>query len=215
MCASQFPGQTRSFRAMIGLAVFVTLSPAGAEERKQTDPGSAEDVQDVLFLHDSGPVLIRLHILLDGKPYPLRWNEYLTRWFRFLDSDADGFLDGKEAARAPYPRVLEDLLSNPYSYALREAPPFEDFDRDRDKRVSLDEFLRYYYVAGQPGSTPAPSPPRRGPLWFRKMDRNGDGDVSQREFLGSRDDFRRMDTDGDGLISLEEAQRADVALRKK
>jgi hypothetical protein len=55
--------------------------------------------------------------------------------------------------------------------------------------------------------------PARGPLWFRKMDRNGDGDVSPREFLGSRDDFRRIDTDGDGLISAEEAERYDAAVR--
>jgi Ca2+-binding EF-hand superfamily protein len=52
-------------------------------------------------------------------------------------------------------------------------------------------------------------------VWFRKMDRNGDGDVSPREFLGSHADFRRLDADGDGFITLEEAQRADVELRKK
>jgi hypothetical protein len=54
----------------------------------------------------------------------------------------------------------------------------------------------------------------RGPLWFRKMDRNGDGFVSLREFLGSKEDFLRIDADGDGLISPEEAEREDVRLRK-
>src|SRR5262249_54549894 len=51
--------------------------------------------------------------------------------------------------------------------------------------------------------------PPRGPLWFLKMDRNGDGDVSLKEWLGTIEQFRRIDTDGDGLISLEEAIRFD------
>src|SRR5439155_21616343 len=40
-----------------------------------------------------------------------------------------------------------------------------------------------------------PKPPR-GPEWFRKMDRNGDGDVSRREFLGTDEQFKEIDTDG-------------------
>ena len=40
------------------------------------------------------------------------------------------------------------------------------------------------------------------------MDRNGDGDVSRREFLGTDEEFRRLDRDGDGLISAEEAEPA-------
>ncbi len=31
-----------------------------------------------------------------------------------------------------------------------------------------------------------------GPEWFRRMDRNQDGDVSPREFLGRSDQFRQM-----------------------
>jgi hypothetical protein len=58
-------------------------------------------------------------------------------------------------------------------------------------------------------------PQRSGPVWFRKMDRNHDGDVSHREFLGTEEEFRKIDRDGDGLISLEEAQFADEQLRKK
>lgn len=41
--------------------------------------------------------------------------------------------------------------------------------------------------------------------WFRKMDRNADGDVSRREFTGSHDAFVRLDQDRDGLISAAEA----------
>lgn len=47
-----------------------------------------------------------------------------------------------------------------------------------------------------------------GPEWFRKMDRNKDGDVSPREFLGPRATFQKLDRDGDGLISVEEANQA-------
>jgi hypothetical protein len=37
------------------------------------------------------------------------------------------------------------------------------------------------------------------------MDRNGDGFVSRREFIGTRAAFDRLDRDRDGLISPEEA----------
>jgi hypothetical protein len=47
------------------------------------------------------------------------------------------------------------------------------------------------------------------------MDRNGDGDVSRREFLGTIEQFRRIDSDGDGLIDVVEAERADEAVRKR
>jgi hypothetical protein len=47
-----------------------------------------------------------------------------------------------------------------------------------------------------------------GPKWFAAMDRNGDGDVALREFLGSIDAFKQLDADEDGLISPTEAESA-------
>jgi hypothetical protein len=57
----------------------------------------------------------------------------------------------------------------------------------------------------------APSPPQRGPVWFRKMDRNADNLLSPREFLGRPELFRRLDRDGDGFITAYEAEKADGA----
>ncbi len=48
------------------------------------------------------------------------------------------------------------------------------------------------------------------PEWFRKMDRNGDGEVSLKEFLGSPALFKKLDANGDGLISP-----AEAAVKKK
>ncbi len=55
--------------------------------------------------------------------------------------------------------------------------------------------------------------PDKGPLWFRKMDRNADGDLSRMEYLGARAEFDTIDTDHDELISLTEAEAYDKKLR--
>jgi hypothetical protein len=45
-----------------------------------------------------------------------------------------------------------------------------------------------------------------GPIWFQRMDRNGDGDLSWDEFLGPREVFHQIDSDHDGLIDQREAE---------
>jgi Ca2+-binding EF-hand superfamily protein len=55
--------------------------------------------------------------------------------------------------------------------------------------------------------------PQKGPQWFRRMDRNADGDVSRSEFLGTRAEFDAIDQDKDGLISLDEAEAYDKKMR--
>ncbi len=43
------------------------------------------------------------------------------------------------------------------------------------------------------------------PLWFKKMDRNQDNELTWREFIGTKKAFDEIDTDQDGVISLKEA----------
>ena len=54
-----------------------------------------------------------------------------------------------------------------------------------------------------------------GPLWMQMMDRNGDGDISRLEFLGTRAEFDRIDTDKDGIVSTAEAEAYDKLKRAR
>ena len=47
-----------------------------------------------------------------------------------------------------------------------------------------------------------------GPIWFQRWDRNNDGDITWREFLGPRDAFEQLDADRDELIDPKEAEAA-------
>ena len=127
--------------------------------------------------------------------------------FKLLDTNSDRRLS---------PRELQTGFE-----ALRE------FDDDGDERVSENELGTSYRLTiglGQPeslrgtsmmsggamGSTDAVLPGLaglRGPEWFRRMDRNQDGDVAWREFLGDRKLFDQLDTDSNQLLDPDEASQ--------
>ena len=124
--------------------------------------------------------------------------------FGILDLDRDRRLGAREVMR-----TVDRVMS---------------WDGDGDGRVSADEIPYHFQVtiarSGLTGltgegvvtarrSVDGRNPSRRpaaGPDWFQKMDRNHDGDVSRREFLGPRDQFDRLDRDKDGLIDADEAR---------
>lgn len=153
----------------------------------------------------------------DGKVYPREAGEYAAiRSSRDRDrlsltaSDEGrslfGLLDGDRDRRLGAREVLE------------AAARLRACDRDDDGRIAPEEIphhIQLTLVRGEPsvsglGGVPGGGPGRGrvGPDWFRRMDRNGDGDVSRREFLGSRDQFDRLDRDRDGLVGPAEADAA-------
>jgi Ca2+-binding EF-hand superfamily protein len=124
--------------------------------------------------------------------------------FRILDSTGDGRLSVREF------RAMADRA------AL--------WDRDDDGRIALAEVPQQYRLSTAWGRgdlfgvgsaavavasgavTPAAPRTQTGPVWFQRMDRNGDGDLSRREFLGTPEDFQKLDKNADALISPDEAR---------
>jgi Ca2+-binding EF-hand superfamily protein len=93
--------------------------------------------------------------------------------------------------------------------------------RASDSSLSKSEIPRRLTVAIGPGQfvsfarQPARTTGQGGLLWFTKLDRNNDGDVSPAEFLASEEDFRLLDANQDGLISAEEARHWETNRKKK
>jgi hypothetical protein len=110
-----------------------------------------------------------------------------------LDANGDGRLSQRELAR------LKGFLA--------------EWDADRDGKLIESEIPQQYRLtlqreidrlAGSVG--PMSDRPVVGPLWFQRMDRNRDGEVSPREFLGTAEQFQKIDVNGDGAIDADEAQ---------
>ena len=71
-----------------------------------------EDTQDVVFFGESRPVVLRLHIRVNGKSHTKAWEDYVAALFGFLDRDGDGALSDTEAQRAPNAQVLNQMAQS-------------------------------------------------------------------------------------------------------
>ncbi len=178
---------------------FAALGLPGADFAAVDANGDGQIVEEELsaFLNKKGNVYLNQVVLGIADESP--------SLFEFLDTRPDGRLSPRELNAAPERlRALDRNADGNLTLGeLRTQISIDaEVKRPADNRGGMLVLRRRQ----QSGAVPAPRD--LGPEWFRRMDRNFDGDVSWREFLGPRSVFDRLDTDHDGLLSPEEAERA-------
>ena len=122
-------------------------------------------------------------------------------FFQMLDGNADGRVSIRELRRCE--QTLRDVAgSDPAINPSRLTKAY----RIEIVRGGVSLFGRVDRPSAEAPATLLKPP--TGPIWFQRMDRNGDGDLTWDEFLGPRDVFHQIDSDGDDLIDSAEATQA-------
>jgi len=138
-------------------------------------------------------------------PLSLVYSAQTPSLFQLLDTNGDGRLSVREVREA-WSRLIALEPSSKEFITRAALQPQGALRFGRSAEVfSFNPAMVY--------TQPVNRQSTRGPLWFRKFDRNGDGEVSRSEFPGSQAEFDRLDTNKDGYISVEEAEAADKAMR--
>src|SRR4051794_39151590 len=107
--------------------------------------GPQTDYKDFLFLASDRPVLLRLHLRIDGRPYHAPWDEYMKKFFAYCDRDNNGSLSPKELENVPNGQFLQFHLQGAIGFPFQgQTAPMQQMDSNKDGKVSLQEFKDYY-----------------------------------------------------------------------
>lgn len=191
----------------VALACLALTLTAAAPVQKGKE---ADDGQTIVYLGDTGPVVVRVHVRVDGRSHRQAWETFMDEVFDYLDVDKSGDLAKKEAGGAPPPGVLVSQaggLGGGFGGGGRGPV----MDADRDGVVSRAEFRDYYRKSGLSPFQISSSRPSTGVFLVRSF--GGSDERPSSEALNTRL-FALLDTDKDGKLSKKELEAAPTILGK-
>ncbi len=166
------------------------------------EPSATVTPEDVLFLAGEHPVVVRVHMLIDGAGIDALRRVYSDYMFRQLDSDDDSSLSDQEARQI---RAIGSWAEK----AMVLGDRWVEIDVEpRDAKISADEFSAYFNAAvGQPFTlTATPERAEQTVRLFVRLDVDGNGRLTANELKTAARTLRKLDLDDDETYSIEELQ---------
>jgi Ca2+-binding EF-hand superfamily protein len=220
------PGSLVAGALLLVLSLVLAVPAAGQ--------GTTDDVQDVVLLADTQPVLIRLHVRIDGESFEAVWNTFMQQLFRYLDVNGDGTLDEKELERVPSADLLLARGGVGFGLPVEKVTARALVEKNKGGKVTPADLAAYYRQNGlapfqvRVGPTPVTLPPphqlqlqflgqpKRGlqrepasgtgiaQAAFDLLDRNKDGKVTREELAAAAAALLRADGDDDEAVTAQE-----------
>lgn len=202
--------------AIASLVLCVAWLPADVvTSPRDTQPPTADDVQDLVFLAEEKPIFIRMHIQVDGRSfrqaYAEAWRAYVTQLFRQLDHEGSGSLSESAAALLP-PAQPALRPGRDSDIKVNTAFNFRVVDADGDGKLSLAEVLDYYQQYGGHALQTHFAQASLGGVdgdraLFTQLDKNRDGKLTEAELKSAAALLPNLDLDGDELLTSAEILR--------
>jgi Ca2+-binding EF-hand superfamily protein len=181
--------------------------PPKAPEVKELPP---TDYRDFVFLASDRPVLIRLHLLIDGKPYYSQFDEYMKKLFEQFDRNNDGFLSQEEMNSVPNAQFLMQHLQGAIGIGRQgQKINFADVDTNKDGKISPEEFASYYRRNGFTSlrfgvGSAVQNTERINDAILKHLGAEKDGKLTKEIVAKAPEIFARLDMDEDEMITAEE-----------